>query len=85
MGGTSISFTNYGCSGVAIFPLTTTGVFLGTTLGDIQEIINGEYNESLTSTIMLTVGAVFTLALIIYMTIVVRRYLKETTKKVELE
>lgn len=44
MGGTSIAFSDYAFSAVGMLPICVAGVFTGSTLSDIQELISGDYS-----------------------------------------
>ena len=85
LGGTSISFKDYSIGGFGYIPVCTAYTFLGTTIGDITQLIEGNYDQGTTSIVLLIVGCILTVFLVVYITFVVRRYLKRTAEKIELE
>ena len=82
MGGTSISFSNYVLSFPGYIPICIANVFIGTTIGSIASLVQGDYDGGPASLITLIVGLSISVLLVVYITIVVRRYLKRMVLKV---
>ena len=75
MGITSVSFFDYSVGSVAILPGTIVYVFIGTTIGSIQDAASGNYDAGPAGLIFLIVGSVLACVAIIWISIVVKKYL----------
>lgn len=80
MGGTSISFRNYFLAGFGTIPICAVNVFVGTTIMSIKDVVDGNYDGGTASLVMLIVGCILTLFITVYVTIMVRKYLKRTAE-----
>ena len=76
MGGTSITLLNYFLAGSGYLPICIANVFIGTTISSIAALVQGDYDGGDASLITMIVGLVLSVLLVIYITIVIRRYLK---------
>ena len=96
MGVTAVTFKDYAIGGVGMIPGTIVYVFVGTTIGNIADAASGEFEGGTATLVLLIVGTVLAFVAIVYITIVVKRYLnkqlaedaaekegKETEKKTE--
>lgn len=77
MGVTSVSFKDYAIGGVGMIPGTIVYVFVGTTIGNISDAAQGNFEGGTATLILLIVGTILAFAAIVYITIVVRRYLRK--------
>ena len=75
MGITVVSFLDYAIGGFGMIPGTIVYVFVGTTIGSIQDAASGNYDSGAAGLVFLIVGCVLACAAIIYVSIVVKRYL----------
>ena len=85
LGITAVSLRDFAIGGIGMLPGTFVYVFIGTTIGSINDAIHGEFEHGATFLILLIVGSVSALAAITYITCVIKRYLKQSLKKVESE
>ena len=83
MGITSVSFLDYLLGSVAILPGTIVYVFIGTTIGSIQDAATGNYDSGPAGLIFLIVGSVLACVAIIWISIVVRKYLNSAMENEE--
>mmetsp|Transcript_29253 Transcript_29253/g.38965 ORF Transcript_29253/g.38965 Transcript_29253/m.38965 type:complete len:113 (+) Transcript_29253:246-584(+) len=83
LGITSVSLRDFAIGGFGMLPGTFLYVFIGTTIGSINEAIKGEFKQGTPFLVMLLVGTVSAFAAITYITCVIKRYLKESFSKVE--
>ena len=81
MGITAVKFWDYAIGGVGMIPGTVLYVFIGTTLGSITQAATGNYSGGAASIVILIVGCVLGCAAIVWITIVVRKYLNQTIEK----
>ena len=58
-----------------MIPGTVVYVFLGTTISNIADAASGNYEQGTASLIFIIVGTALAFAAIVYITVVVRRYL----------
>ena len=79
MGITAVSFFAYALGGIGMLPGTIVYVFVGTTIGSIQDAASGNYDAGPAGLVMLIVGSILACAAIIYVSIVVKRYLNTAT------
>ena len=77
MGVTSVKFKDYAIGGLGMIPGTIVYVFVGTTIGNIADAASGEFEGGTVTLVLLIVGTVLAFAAIIYITIVVKRYLNK--------
>ena len=75
MGITAVSFFHFALGGVGMIPGTIVYVFVGTTLGSITQAATGDYSGGTGALIMLIVGSVLACVAIVWVSIVVKRYL----------
>merc|ERR1711957_226649 len=76
MGGTKISFKHYMFSGIGMLPRCILYVYIGTTISNLQDITTGTYDGGTAALVCLIVGTILACIGIAYITIIVRRYLK---------
>ena len=77
MGITAVSFFDYAIGGLGMIPGTIVYVFVGTTIGSIQDAATGNYDAGTAGLILLIVGSVLACVAIIYVSTVVKRYLNQ--------
>lgn len=85
MGGTSISLKNYVLGGFATIPIVTINVFVGTTIGSIKEAVRGDYDGGLLNIVLISVGALLSILLIVYIGALIKRYLKRFAQMTSVE
>ena len=85
MGITAVSFFAYALGGIGMLPGTIVYVFVGTTIGSIQDAASGNYDAGPAGLVMLIVGSVLACAAIIYVSFVVKRYLNAATSQEQTE
>ena len=71
MGITSVSFFDYAVGSIGMIPGTIVYVFVGTTIGSIQDAASGNYDAGPAGLILLIVGSILACVAIIYVSIVV--------------
>ena len=77
MGVTAVTFKDYAIGGVGMIPGTIVYVFVGTTIGNIADAASGEFEGGTATLVLLIVGTVLAFVAIVYITIVVKRYLNK--------
>ena len=77
MGVTAIRLGHYAIGGFAMFPFVVILVFLGTTLSNIHDAVNGELETGPLQLSCVCFGAVVGLIIICYVSRVVKRHLQE--------
>ena len=77
MGITSVTFKAYAIGGIGMIPGTIVYVFVGTTISNISAAASGDFEGGTATLVLLIVGTVLAFAAIIYVTIVVKRYLNK--------
>ena len=77
MGITAVQFIHYALGGLGMLPGTILYVFVGTTLGSITDAATGNYSGGPGALVMLIVGSVLGCVAIIWVSIVVKRYLNK--------
>ena len=77
MGITSVTFKAYVIGGFGMIPGTIVYVFVGTTIGNISKAASGDFEGGTVTLVALIVGTVLAFAAIIYISIVVKRYLNK--------
>ena len=85
MGVTSVSFKNYAIGGLGMIPGTIVYVFVGTTIGNISAAASGDFEGGTATLVLLIVGTVLAFAAIIYITIVVKKYLNKQLEQNDAE
>ena len=83
LGSTSLTLKNYFIAGIAYVYIIVTYVYLGTTIGSIADLVEGNYEGGTMGIVILVVGCVLAIVLAVYITIVIKRYLKKITEKIE--
>ena len=84
LGGTSLTLRDYFLAGPGYVPICVAYVFVGTTIGSITDLVSGNYDGGPTRLVILIVGCAIALLLAVYITIVIRRYLRKTAEMIEL-
>jgi len=77
MGVTGVSFVNYAIGGVGMIPGTIVYVFVGSTLGSITQAATGDFSGGAATIVLLIVGCILACGAIIWISIVVKRYLQQ--------
>ena len=77
MGVTAIKLGHYAIGGLGMFPWIVVLVFIGTTLSNIHDAVNGNLKTGPLHLVSVCVGALLALTLICYVSHVVKRHLKE--------
>lgn len=75
MGITAVSFFDYAVGGLGMIPGTIVYVFIGTTLGSITQAATGDYDGGPAVLVMLIVGSILACVAIVWVSVVVKRYL----------
>jgi uncharacterized membrane protein YdjX (TVP38/TMEM64 family) len=76
MGLTNVKIRDYMIAGFGMLPGTVVYIYIGTNISNIQQIISGDYDGGALPFVLLIVGSVLACVGIVYISIVVRRYLK---------
>ena len=77
MGGSSCRLLDYALGGFGMMPATIVYVFIGTTLASIQDAVSGDYEGTWATLALLIIGSILALGGIIWISFVVKRYLKQ--------
>ena len=77
MGVTSVKFKDYALGGLGMIPGTIVYVFVGTTIGNISKAASGDFEGGTVTLVLLIVGTILAFAAIVYVSIVVKRYLNK--------
>ena len=77
MGITSVTFKAYAIGGIGMIPGTIVYVFVGTTISNISAAASGDFEGGTVTLVLLIVGTVLAFVAIIYITVVVKRYLNK--------
>ena len=85
LGITSVSLKDFAIGGIGMLPGAFVYVFIGTTIGSINEAVNGEFEQSTPLLIFMIVGALSALGAIAYITCVIRRYLRANLSRMDSE
>ena len=83
MGLTNVKTRDYMLAGFGMLPGTIVYIYIGTNIYNIQALISGDYDGGVAPIILLIVGSVLACGGIIYISIVVRRYLKANLEEEE--
>lgn len=81
MGITSVTFFDYAIGGLGMIPGCIVYVFVGTTIGSIQDAATGNYDAGPAGLVLLIVGSILACAIIIYVSIVVKRILNKAIEE----
>lgn len=82
MGVTSVRFKSYALAGFGMIPGTIVYVFVGTTIGNIADAASGDFEGGSATLVLLILGTILAFVGIVYVSIVVRRYLNKQLKTV---
>ena len=82
-GATSLSFGAYIFAFIGYLPACIFNVWIGTSIKSIKEITSGEYEGGTTGFIVLIISLILCLVIVIYISCLVRRYLKKIADKNE--
>ena len=85
LGVTSVRFRDFAIGGIGMLPGAFVYVFIGTTIGSINDAVQGKFEHSNMSLIFLIVGSASALLAIIYLAVVVKKYLKQSLMTVKQE
>ena len=85
LGVTSVRFRDFAIGGIGMVPGAFVYVFIGTTIGSINEAVQGKFEHSNMSLIFLIAGSASALLAIIYIAVVVKKYLKQSLMTVKPE
>ena len=80
-GATSITLFDFAVGGIGMIPGTIAYVFVGTTIGSIQDAATGNYDATTIKLVFLIVGSILACAAIIYISIVVKRILNKAMEE----
>lgn len=83
LGVTSVSLRDFAIGGFGMLPGAFVYVFIGTTIGSINEAVNGEFEQSTPLLLLLIAGSISALGAIAYISCVIRRYLRLSLSKIE--
>jgi len=75
MGLTKVTLLSFNLASFGMLPGTIVYVFIGTTVANIKDVASGDYGNGTITLVFLIVGTVFACAGIIYISIVVKKYL----------
>ena len=85
LGVTSVKFKDFALGGIGMIPGAYVYVFIGTTIGSINEAVNGKFEHGPVFLVFVIIGSISALLICTYMTIVIRRYLKKNLQDEELK
>ena len=77
MGITSVTFKAYAIGGFGMIPGTIVYIFVGTTIGNISAAASGDFEGGAATLVFLIVGTILAFVAIVYISIVVKRYLNK--------
>ena len=78
LGVTSVKFCDFAIGGIGMIPGAFVYVFIGTTIGSISDAVKGKFEHSNMFLTFLIVGSASALIAIIYIAVVIKRYLKQS-------
>ena len=81
MGVTSIKLRHYAVGGIGMFPWIVIIVFIGTTISNIHDAVNGDLQTGPFQLLSMIVGGILAIVILCYVTTVVRRHLKAILAK----
>lgn len=76
-GATSLKFKDYFWAFIGYLPACIVNVCIGTTIKSLSDITRGEYEGGTTSIVVLVIGLFLTIVILVYITIMIRRYLRK--------
>ena len=85
LGVTSVRFRDFAIGGIGMLPGAFVYVFIGTTIGSINEAVQGKFEHGNTFLIFLIAGSISALIAIIYISVVIKKYLKQSLMTVKPE
>ena len=85
LGVTSVRFRDFAIGGIGMVPGAFVYVFIGTTIGSINEAVQGKFEHSNAFLVFLIVGSISALLAIIYISVVIKKYLKQNLMAVKQE
>ena len=85
LGVTSVRFRDFAIGGIGMVPGAFVYVFIGTTIGSINEAVQGKFEHSNAFLIFLIVGSISAFLAIIYISVVIKKYLKQSLMTVKPE
>ena len=83
LGITSVSLRDFAIGGIGMLPGAFVYVFIGTTIGSINEAVNGKFEHSTPFLLFLIAGTISALTAIAFITCVIRRYLRLSLSRIE--
>lgn len=83
LGVTSVSLRDFAIGGFGMIPGAFVYVFIGTTLGSVNEAINGDFENGVTFLILLIVGSVSAFLALILITVKIKRYMMLNLNRVQ--
>ena len=75
-GATSLKFKQYFCAFIGYLPACILNVWIGTSIKSLSQVIRGDYEGGKTGIIMLIIGLFLCIIIVVYISYLVRRYLK---------
>ena len=85
LGVTSVRFRDFAIGGIGMVPGAFVYVFIGTTIGSINEAVQGKFEHSNAFLIFLIVGSISAFLAIIYISVVIKKYLKQSLTTIKPE
>ena len=85
LGVTSVRFRDFAIGGIGMVPGAFVYVFIGTTIGSINEAVQGKFEHSNAFLIFLIIGSISAFLAIIYISIVIKKYLKQSLTTIKPE
>ena len=76
MGVTGIKLRHYAIGGIGMFPWIVLIVFVGTTISNIHDAVNGDLETGRFHLVSMIVGGTLAIVILCYVSAVVRRHLK---------
>ena len=85
LGVTSVRFRDFAIGGIGMVPGAFVYVFIGTTIGSINEAVQGKFEHSNAFLIFLIIGSISAFLAIIYISVVIKKYLKQSLTTIKPE
>ena len=85
LGVTSVRFRDFAIGGIGMVPGAFVYVFIGTTIGSINEAVQGKFEHGKAFLIFLIAGSMSALLAIIYISVVIKKYFKQSLMAVKPE
>ena len=73
IGASSVSFNKFAIGTLALFPIVIFWVYVGTTMSNIEDAINGSASISTAEIVVMVIGTTLALGGLIYVTCLVRK------------